>query len=240
MLAFKIISLLSHSEGNKIFLKSAVFLQSSSGSCLHPSTLYELESCLKSMKKGILFSFFFTIVESYLTSLKIFENLPRFEKNPKLYVRCIKPQIPRDLFISKLRNQSIWWLPERGQCAFMLVASNTVSHCLQNNFLSRNCFDWALGSNRLLPLNAVLFITINPVADREPLPFGNPLGFIAFCEASKLSCFYRYLTKNPITSAIQKAITGVSILDTSLGWYISAFIIYLSDQILLAFMYFWN
>lgn len=90
MLAFKIISLLSHSEGNKICLKSAVFLQSSSGSCLHPSTLYELESCLKSMKKGILFSFFFTIVESYLTSLKIFENLSRFEKKPQTVCEMYK------------------------------------------------------------------------------------------------------------------------------------------------------
>lgn len=155
-------------------------------------------------------------------------------------MRCIKPQIPWGLFISKLRNQSLWWLPERGQYAFVLVTSNTVFHCLKNNFLSRNHFDWTLDSNRFLPLNAVLFITINPAADCEQLPFGNPLGFIAFCEASKLSCFYRHLTKKPITFAIQKAITGISILETSLVWYISAFIIYISDQILLAFMYFWN
>lgn len=155
-------------------------------------------------------------------------------------MRCIKPQILWSLFISQLRNQRIWWLPERLRCAFVLVTSNIVSHCLKNNFLSRNRFDWALGSNRLLPLNAVLFITVNPVADCEPLPFSNPLEFIVFCEASKLYYFYRYLTKKPISSAIQKATTRMNIPETALVWYISTFILYVSDQILFAFMYFWN
>lgn len=107
--------------------------------------------------------------------------------HPKDYVRCTKPQIPWGLFIFKLRKQSIWWLPERGQCVFVLITSNTVSHCLKNNFLSRNCFDWALASNELLLFNKVVLITINPVTDCEPLPFDNLLGFLDFCEASKLS-----------------------------------------------------
>lgn len=75
MLAFKIISLLSHSEGNKIFLKSAVFLQSSSGSCLYPSTLYELESCLKSMKKR---NFIFILLYHSGKLLDKFENIWKF------------------------------------------------------------------------------------------------------------------------------------------------------------------
>lgn len=122
----------------------------------------------------------------------------------------------------------------------MLVTSNTVYHCLWNNFLSRNPFGRALDSNRLLLLNTVLFNTNNPVADCEPLPFGNPLWYITFCEASKLSHFHRYLIKRPTTSSIQKTISRVNIPETSLVWYISSFVIYISDQILLVFMYFQN
>lgn len=89
---FKIISWSLYSEGNRKVLKSAVFFQRNVGSCLHPSINYELESCLKSMKKRIFFPFFFTRVESYFTRFKIFANLSSFEKktHPKTVCEMYK------------------------------------------------------------------------------------------------------------------------------------------------------
>lgn len=98
-------------------------------------------------KKGIFFLFFFTRVESYFTTFKYLQIHPGLKKkaHPKDYARCVKPQIPWGLFIFNLRKQSIWWLPERGQCAFVLITSNTVCHCLKNNFLSKKLFWLSFG-----------------------------------------------------------------------------------------------
>lgn len=69
----------------------------------------------KRKKKEIFYSFFFTRMEFYSTHFKVFANLKHEHKT------IWRPQIPQGLFISTLRNQSMWWLPERGQCVFVLV-----------------------------------------------------------------------------------------------------------------------
>lgn len=110
-------------ETTKCQTKGTVFLQNSSGSSLPPSISFELENCFsllekkkkKRKKKEIFYSFFFTRMEFYSTHFKVFANLKHEHKT------IWRPQIPQGLFISTLRNQSMWWLPERGQCVFVLV-----------------------------------------------------------------------------------------------------------------------